>query len=75
MSTKKSENLKPGWRSTEFILTSLTALVGIAIAGGFVDPEGSSSIDKVAALVCSALAAVGYSFSRGLVKKADLDNK
>ena len=74
MAATKS-NIKPGWKSTEFILSAITALLGLAIAGGFVDIEGSSSVDKIAAFICSALAAVGYSVSRATVKKAELDNK
>jgi hypothetical protein len=69
--TKKAGSVTtPGWRSTEFILSTLTALLGIAIAGGFIDLDGVSTADKVAGLVCSALAAVGYSVSRGKVKAA-----
>ena len=74
MAVNKS-NIKPGWKSTEFILSAITALLGLAIAGGFVDIEGSSQVDKNAAFICSALAAVGYSVSRATVKKAELDNK
>ena len=69
------QTIKPGWRSTEFALSALTALIGLAIAGGLVDIEGSSQVDKIGAFICSALAAVGYSVSRATVKKADLDNK
>lgn len=70
MSKKQKEPIKPGWKSSEFVLSTLTALLGIAIAGGFIDPEGVSTTDKIAGLICSALAALGYSVSRGRVKSA-----
>jgi hypothetical protein len=73
---KKSEEaavapMKPGWKTTEFILSTLTALLGVAIAGGFLDLEGVSALDKIAGLAAAALAAMGYSVSRGKVKAAD----
>ena len=70
--TKKTSGsvTTPGWRSTEFVLSALTALLGIAIAGGLINPEGVSAVDKVAGLACAALAALGYSVSRGKVKAA-----
>jgi len=76
MATTKKEPIKPGWRSTEFILSSIVALLGIAVAGGFVDLEnGASAVDKVAGLIASALAALGYSLSRGKVKAAAEEGK
>ena len=75
MATKKNDGIKPGWQSTEFILSTLTALLGIEVAGGFIDLEGVSATDKVAGLVASALAALGYSVSRGKVKAAAEENK
>jgi hypothetical protein len=74
MATTKKE-IKPGWKSTEFILSSLVALLGIAVAGGFVDLEGASAVDKVAGLIATTLAALGYSLSRGKVKAAAEENK
>ena len=59
-------NKKPGFRTSEFWLTSAATLVGILIASGaFAD---TSSVGKGFALVASALAAAGYSYSRALVK-------
>ena len=76
MTTKKNKDIKPGWKSTEFILSSLVALLGIAVAGGFINLEdGATTVDKVAGLIASALAALGYSLSRGKVKAAAEENK
>tara|TARA_B000000460_G_C21155830_1_gene239033 strand:- start:261 stop:488 length:228 start_codon:yes stop_codon:yes gene_type:complete len=73
---KEKKNIKPGWKSTEFILSSLVALLGIAVAGGFINLEdGATTVDKVAGLIASALAALGYSLSRGKVKAAAEENK
>lgn len=72
----KKDGIKPGWQSTEFILSTLVALLGIAVAGGFVDLDnGATAVDKVAGLIASALAALGYSLSRGRVKAAAEENK
>ena len=67
MSTK---NQKPGWKTTEFMISSVVALMGLAIAGGFVDPDsGTGTADKIAGAVCGVLAALGYTVSRTVVKK------
>lgn len=77
MSTTKKEtpSKRSGIRSTEFWLSSITAVLGILIAGGIVDPEGGTSTSKIVAFACSALAALGYTISRTVVKKADLRSK
>lgn len=63
-----SKTTKEGWKTTEFWLTTVATLTGIVIAAGVVDPEGSSGIDKAVGLIVSALAAMGYTVSRGLAK-------
>ena len=74
---KKQEpaKVKAGWKTTEFILSTAAALLGIAIAGGFVDPEGVTSADRIAGIICSALAALGYSVGRSNVKAAAEESK
>ena len=76
MSTTKKEapSKRSGLKSTEFWLSAVTAIVGLVIAGGIVDPEGSSTASKIVGFACSALAALGYTVSRTLVKKADAEN-
>ena len=76
MSTTKKEtpSKRSGLRSTEFWLSAVTAILGIMIACGIVDPEGGTSTSKIVAFACSALAALGYTVSRTLVKKADAEN-
>lgn len=59
---------KPGYKTTEFWLTFAALVVGLLIASGVLD-EGGEAL-KVAAFVSSALASLGYSFSRGKTKTA-----
>jgi hypothetical protein len=57
---------KPGFKTSEFWLTTLATVVGLLVASGaFVD---TSALGKGLALVASALAAAGYSYSRALAK-------
>jgi len=58
---------KPGYKTTEFWLSALAAVVGIVVASGAV-PEGGIAAQIVGAVI-SGLAAMGYSVSRGLAKK------
>tara|TARA_R110002020_G_scaffold142087_1_gene314129 strand:+ start:233 stop:448 length:216 start_codon:yes stop_codon:yes gene_type:complete len=69
------ENNKPGWKSTEFWLTSLCTICGLLYASGVIAEAGTSGIEKSVAFIASALAALGYSASRGNVKAAEIENK
>jgi hypothetical protein len=55
-------------------LSAATAIIGILIAGGIIDPEGTSATSKIVGFACAALASLGYTVSRTLVKKADAEN-
>lgn len=68
MATKNNE-VKPGYKSTEFWVTVAVTLCSLLWGAGVVDPEGASSADKVFGFICSAAAALGYTISRGLAKK------
>lgn len=57
---------KPGYKTTEFWITVVVALTGLAMASGAIH-EGSGW-DKAIGLIASTLAAMGYSASRGNVK-------
>ena len=70
MATTKNNTPKSGYRTTEFWVTVIVALASLAWGAGVVDPEGASGADKVFGFVCSAAAALGYTISRGLAKKA-----
>ena len=57
---------KPGYKTTEFWLSTLAAIVGLIVASGVV-PDGGFGAQIIGAVV-SGLAALGYSVSRGLAK-------
>ena len=66
----KPKKQRRGFRSTEFWLSFLTAGLGLAIMGGWVNvADGVTTVDKIAGLAVAALASMGYSVSRGLAKQ------
>jgi hypothetical protein len=58
-----------GYKTSEFWLTAAATLVGMLIASGAFADAGAAG--KGLALIASALAAAGYSYSRALVKGKD----
>ena len=62
--------VKPGWKTTEFWITVIVASASLAWGAGVVDPAGTEGADKIFGFITSALAALGYTVSRGLAKKA-----
>lgn len=64
------QSIKPGWKSTEFLLTSLAAIAGV-LASQF----SGSDMGRVAGLVVAALASVGYSWHRAGVKRVEVAGK
>ena len=68
MAVKKDE-LKPGWKTSEFWLTVVVALGSLLWGADVLDPEAGGTVNKVFGLIVSGLAAVGYTVSRGLAKK------
>jgi len=59
---------KPGWKTTEFWLTTACTVCGLLYASGAVLVEGSDATSKATALIASVLAAMGYTVSRAKVK-------
>jgi hypothetical protein len=66
---------KPGYKTTEFWLSTIAVLIGLAYGSGVIAETGTSGIEKSIAFVASALAALGYSNSRGAVKAAEIEKK
>jgi len=64
----KSNEVKPGWKTTEFWLTSLTVLASLLWGADLLDAEGVGTANKVFGFVVAALGAVGYTVSRGMAK-------
>ena len=57
---------KPGYKTTEFWLSMVAVLVGLFLASGAV-PDTHWAV-KIAGIVASALAALGYSAARAHLK-------
>lgn len=63
-------DVKPGWRTTEFWLSVVAVLLGVLVTSGVLESLGTEHwAVKLVALAISALAAIGYSHSRAVVKK------
>jgi hypothetical protein len=60
--------IKPGYRTTEFWLSAAAAAVGLLMASGLL-VEGSALAQSVG-LIATALSAMGYSAARGKAKTA-----
>jgi hypothetical protein len=66
--------IKAGYKTTEFYVTVLTALVGLGVATGFIDPAQAHGAGLVAAIQIAAgllamvIPAATYAISRGLAK-------
>lgn len=58
---------KPGYKTTEFWLATVTAIVGILFASDVFPAESGG--EKALGLAASVLASLGYSVSRGMAKK------
>ena len=61
--------VKPGWKTSEFWITVAVALGSLLWGADVLDPEAGGTANKVFGLVVSGLAAVGYTVSRGIAKK------
>tara|TARA_Y100000593_G_scaffold95087_1_gene199426 strand:+ start:37199 stop:37408 length:210 start_codon:yes stop_codon:yes gene_type:complete len=69
MATKNE--IKPGWKTTEFWLTLGTVLASLLWGADVLDPDAGGTVNKVFGFVVAALGAVGYTVSRGLAKKGN----
>lgn len=58
--------MKPGYKTSEFWLTVVAQILGLAAASGAFTPE--SSVGKLIGLGVSVLATLGYQYSRGVAK-------
>ncbi len=67
--TDETDQPRRGIKTSEFWLTLLTCALSLAVLAGWVNIEGSTTLDKVAGLIVAGLASLGYSVSRGLAKR------
>ena len=63
--------VKPGWKTTEFWLTLCVTLASVLWGADVLDPDAAGTANKVFGFVVAALGAVGYTVSRGLAKKGN----
>ena len=63
-----TKQTKPGWKTTEFWMTSIVALASLLWGADVLDPEAAGTANKIFGFVVAALGAVGYTVSRGLAK-------
>lgn len=61
--------MKPGYKTTEFWLSLVAAMVGFAYASGIIEQTSTTWDDRLIGLVASVLASMGYAVSRGIAKK------
>ena len=61
--------IKPGYKTTEFWLSTAAMLLGVVFASGVI-VEGSI-VAQVAGIAATVLGSLGYAVSRGAVKKAE----
>lgn len=61
---------KPGWKSSEFYLSTAAMLLGVLMASGIIHP--GTAWDKAIGLAVTALAGMGYTVSRAIVKGTSL---
>jgi len=61
--------MKPGYKSTEFWLSSGALIGGILMASGVFPME--SSLGQILGMIMGTLAALGYTGSRAAVKKKE----
>ena len=67
----EKETPRKGPATSEFWLTLVTSLFGLAIMAGWINPEGISTLDKIAGVALAALTSMGYSISRGISKAGE----
>jgi len=59
--------VKPGYKTTEFWLTTVATIVGLVMASDIIPSDGIWP--KITGLVVALLSSLGYTVSRGVAKK------
>ena len=65
----KNNEIKPGWKTTEWWLTVVVTVASLLWGADVLDPDGLGTANKVFGFVVAALTGIGYTVSRGLAKK------
>ena len=66
--SEETKTTKPGYKTTEFWLTTAAAVLGMLFASGALGDGGKDM--QIASLVASILATLGYTVSRTKAKAA-----
>lgn len=66
--SEEKKDTKPGYKTTEFWLTLVATLCGLAMASGFI-AEGSDAAQYIGGAL-ALLAQLGYTGARATVKKS-----
>ena len=77
MPAKKRAATKPeapakrrGIKTSEFWLAAITSALSLAVLAGWVDvADGTTTADKIAAMIAMALSSLGYTVGRSWTKK------
>lgn len=67
MSESEQSDPKPGYKTTEFWLSTAACLVGAVVASGVVPSESAG--ERVLGLIIAVLSALGYTGSRLALKR------
>lgn len=62
--------MKKGFLTSEFWLTIVATIGGLGVATGKITPEASNAAVQAVGAIASAIASVGYAYSRAKVKAA-----
>lgn len=61
--------VKPGYKTTEFWLSAIATLFGIALSSGAINTtDETSMVSKIVGGIIAVLAALGYTAARGKAK-------
>jgi hypothetical protein len=66
MMSEETKTTKPGYKTTEFYLAGVATLLGMLFASGVLGDGGTDL--KIASLVASVLATLGYTVARTKAK-------
>lgn len=69
MSDETPQEVKPGYKTTEFWLATAATVIGLLYASGIIAPTGTDGLSKALAFIATSLTTLGYAVSRGLAKK------
>jgi len=71
--------MKQGWKTTEFWVTSCTAIIGFLVVFGLITPDiqdiVTANLEKIAGGIIAIISVVSYIWSRTKVKELEIETK